>query len=93
MADVVIDELLDVAKDVSVPLVGGASHSSYCGIMLRMVFIICGSWLGVEHERNGEEAFDPFYQLISPVCLEMGCQYASRHAGFVALALRAYSTL
>lgn len=37
--------------------------------MLGVVLIVGGGWLGIEHERDRKETFDPFYQLVTTMGL------------------------
>ena len=73
MANVIVDELFDIAKDVCVALMGRAGHGGNSRGMLSIMLVVGSGWLGVEDKRNGEESFDPFYKLIPPVCLYMEC--------------------
>ena len=66
----VIYQLLHVAKDLSVAPVGGSGHGLEDGMAAD-----CGGGgggvgggrLGVQDEGNGEEAFDPFDELVAAV--------------------------
>jgi hypothetical protein len=51
---VVIDQVFNIAHNLSVSLMSSLGHSDQSVI----VFIICGGWLRMENKRDGKEALE-----------------------------------
>ena len=83
----VIYQLLHVAEDLGVAPMGGGGHGLEDGIAAdggRGGGGVGGCGLGVQDEGDGEEAFDPFDQLVAAVGLQgVFDAVAGRHSGIL----------
>ena len=77
MRTVVVDQFLDVTEDLGVAPVCRHGHGFED---IAVAAVVGGGRLRVEDEGDGEQAFDPFDQLVSAVCFEgVFHAIASRH--------------